>query len=244
MNSTSYTVYLITCLVNDKHYVGFTHLPIEQRFRGHQRAAKHGSQFALHCAMRKHSVDNFVIKALEVHADRCSAAEAEKRLIFEHNSHVSEGFGYNMTSGGEGVVGLSPESVQKMAQKHRRENLKRSTIEAMRVAKLGKKLSQETCKRMSTAHTGKTFSDQHRKKIGEANSGERCSAEKRANISKRMSRPVQQISLDGTLVSTFSSMKIASQATNINATNISGCCCGTRKQAGGFAWRYLHEQRQ
>jgi hypothetical protein len=51
------TVYLVTNLVNNKKYVGFTKLPIEKRLKGHISSSRNGSNCALHKAISKHGID-------------------------------------------------------------------------------------------------------------------------------------------------------------------------------------------
>jgi len=201
--------------------VGFTKLPIEKRLKGHISSSRNGSNCALHKAISKHGIDNFIISELVTCDSRKIAAIQEIKYISEYKTHVSHGFGYNMTKGGEGIVGLSYDSLKRMGDAHKKENL-----------------SPETLKKMSEAHKGKQFSSEHKRKIGLANSGENCSQETRLKISNTTSKFVVQLTLSGEIVAIHKSMKDASVMCNIHKTNISGCCCGTRKSAGGFLWRY------
>jgi hypothetical protein len=143
-----------------------------------------------------------------------------------------------MTKGGEGIVGLSYDSLKRMGDAHKKENLSPETLKKMSEAKFGKKLSKLIKQKMSEAHKGKQFSSEHKRKIGLANSGENCSQETRLKISNTTSKFVVQLTLSGEIVAIHKSMKDASVMCNIHKTNISGCCCGTRKSAGGFLWRY------
>jgi group I intron endonuclease len=232
------TVYLITNLINNKKYVGFTKHTIDKRLKGHISSSRGGSEFALHKAISKYGIENFVISKLVNCDSRKIAAEQEIKYISEYKTHVSHGSGYNMTKGGEGIVGLSFESLKRMGDAHKKENLSPDTLKKMSDAKLGNKLSRLTKQKMSEVHKGKQFSSEHRHKIGLANSGVNCSQETRLKISNNTSKPVVQLTLSGEIVAIHKSMKDASYTCNIHKTNISGCCCGTRKSAGGFLWRY------
>ena len=109
------SVYVITCpSINDKKYVGLTKLPIEKRLMGHISSAHAGSKFALHEAIRKYGSDKFRISQLVCCSSREQAAEQEIKFISELSSHVDTGLGYNMTLGGEGIVGLSEGSLMRM----------------------------------------------------------------------------------------------------------------------------------
>lgn len=238
MSNHSTNVYVITCLINDKKYIGFTKKLIEERLKGHFSSARNNSKFALHEAIRKYGKENFVINLFSQQPSRILAGKLEQRLIIELCTHVDLGKGYNMTSGGEGIVGISLDGIKRMGDAHKRENLKESTIEKMRNAKLGRELSSVTKSRMSESHTGKKFTEEHKQKIGNANKLENCSLEKRKKLSEAKSRKVVQIDKNGIIIKEFQSIKIASQVTGIHATNISACCLGNRKFARGFSWKY------
>lgn len=231
-------VYVIRCTVNDKRYVGMTRFSAARRFLGHCRSANNGSRHAFHSALRCHGIDKFVIEEFYECVSRVEAAQLEIEKILEYRSHVSTNCGYNMTSGGEGIVGLCQESLLASAHKHRRENLSAATLQKMRHAKLGRQLSDETKQKMREAHRGKVFSGEHRRKIGHANSGENCSLETREKLSRAKSRRVMQMTFDGVHLQTFDSIKAAAAVTGVHASNISRCCLGHASHARGFLWKF------
>ena len=51
-------------------------------------------------------------------------------------------------------------------------------------------------------------------------------------------KPVLQYTKDGELVAEYRSRSEASRQTEVNPGNISLCCTGNRKSAGGFIWKY------
>ena len=53
-------------------------------------------------------------------------------------------------------------------------------------------------------------------------------------------KPVQQISLDGNVIATFSSIQQASDTTNIIHTSIGKAANGKQKTAGGFIWQFVN----
>jgi len=57
-SSTGY-VYLVTNTVNGKKYVGCTRVTVSRRWIQHRSAAKNGSPFALHQAIRKYGFNKF-----------------------------------------------------------------------------------------------------------------------------------------------------------------------------------------
>lgn len=52
------------------------------------------------------------------------------------------------------------------------------------------------------------------------------------------SKTIQQYTLDGEFVNEYKSSNEASRQTNISQGNISMCCNGKRKSAGGSIWKY------
>ncbi len=59
----------------------------------------------------------------------------------------------------------------------------------------------------------------------------------RENTAKEY-RPVLQYSKDGVFINEFISGQHASNYTGITQSNVSRCCSGYRKTAGGFIWKY------
>lgn len=99
-------VYVATCSVNGKRYVGITSRGLRERVRKHVRKAIAGSDLVFHRALRKHGPDNF---EWQVAADGLlwkDACAREQALIIELGSHSRE-WGYNVTDGGEGALGMT-----------------------------------------------------------------------------------------------------------------------------------------
>ncbi len=57
-------------------------------------------------------------------------------------------------------------------------------------------------------------------------------------IAKKLSKPVLQFTRDNKFVAEFPSTMEAERQTRIFQTNISKCCNGKLKSAGGFVWRF------
>ena len=97
--------YLITNEANAKRYVGVTQKSLATRWREHLSDAQHGSSFMLHCAIRKHGEDAFTIRTLASASTWSEAAALERKFITELGTHIADGRGYNMTTGGDGAPG-------------------------------------------------------------------------------------------------------------------------------------------
>lgn len=61
------------------------------------------------------------------------------------------------------------------------------------------------------------------------------------NAVKKLSKMVNQYSLDGELIGTYKSVAEASRQCNIQRPNIMKCINGQRNHAGGFKWRFSNE---
>lgn len=196
-----------------KCYIGQTTRPNERKIE-HLSQAYSGSQLAFHRAIRKYGIDNFIYEVL------CSVrASSKKKLkqsldtlesfyIKKYNSNGANG--YNLTSGGEGVLGYSHslETRSKLSISHK-----------------GKRLSLETKKKMSSWQLGKKLSKSTRDKIAKSHKGKATNK-----------RSCYQYN-DTNLVAMYSSVKEASIATGICKTAISLVLSGKRHTAGGFIWR-------
>ena len=158
-------IYLIENLINHKKYVGMTSLSIEHRFKQHKEMAASEypcntgrSKSILHKAMMKHGVDSFSIHSLEVCEDYSTLKEAEVKWISAQNSHYIDGYGYNMTLGGEGALGYKTTD---------------ETKEKLRVFRIGRKHTDESKQKMSASRKGIKHGKEHCKNLGKAQIGEK-----------------------------------------------------------------------
>lgn len=164
-------VYIITNKANGKQYVGISK-NLTSRWNTHISA--NGSAPALHAAIKKYGKDEFVFSHICDAFDLDSARDIECMLIVQHNTKSPNG--YNLTDGGEGVVGrpmtdqdkevrrqastayvqlLTPEErAKKYGTKGRKFTPK--TIEKIRQSNIGKNLgktaSEETKLKLSAIH--------------------------------------------------------------------------------------------
>jgi group I intron endonuclease len=95
----TFVVYQITNTLNGKRYIGYTSKTLEQRFREHKSSARKGSNFYLHCAIRKYGESQFTSEVLCEEKELAGVKESEILYILDRNPE------YNMTLGGDGVHG-------------------------------------------------------------------------------------------------------------------------------------------
>lgn len=90
--------------------------------------------------------------------------------------------------------------------------------------------------RVSKAMKGRTLSNAHKKSISQSLKGVKIKETTKQAVSKALSKPVAQFTVEGKLIAEYNSITEACSKTGIN--HISGVCRGVRKTAGGFIWRY------
>lgn len=94
-------IYIIRNRVNDKVYVGQTHVSLKLRFQNHLSAARRGLDYVIGKAIRKHGEENFYIELLE----ECLIEELNERERYwiSFFKATDNRFGYNMSIGGNVV---------------------------------------------------------------------------------------------------------------------------------------------
>jgi group I intron endonuclease len=156
MVMTIYYIYKITNKINNKMYIGKSKNPAS-RFVRHLKISKNLSindnHFqAIHGAIKKYGEENFVFEIIES-CDSENASTKEKYWISNLKTQNKE-YGYNLTSGGDGVQEVSQESINKR-----------------RVKMIGRKHSAEHNKKISESNKGKIISEEVREKISLSNCG-------------------------------------------------------------------------
>lgn len=134
-------IYIISCLITEKVYIGQTINTIEYRWASHIKSSRR-KDTKFYRAIRKYGSENFRIE--EIMWVEAPTKEALKKKLDFLEQHFIQKFdtrhnGYNSTDGGEGTVDF--------------------------------KFSKESRERMSKAKRGRTFSEEHKKKLSEAHLG-------------------------------------------------------------------------
>lgn len=94
-------LYLITSPTG-KQYVGITTLTVNRRMTGHRTAARQGSPYPLHAAIRKYGFDAMQVEVLNDGCDLAELHTLEVETIAKLNTEAPNG--YNLTAGGEGTL--------------------------------------------------------------------------------------------------------------------------------------------
>lgn len=233
-------VYKITNKLNGKFYIGVTK-NLAARKRGHFYAVRNGLKGRLYNSMRKYGIENFDFDVLEEIDDYKSALQAEREKILELSPP------YNMTKGGEGVLGLrmSPETLAILSKRKkgcvgywRGKKRPMETREKIRQAKLanpqrywlGKRRTPETIAKISSSKIGKKRTNQTEKELF---------ARKRNIASAAFSLRKAVICLNDNNV--FNSAREASDFYGFSKTTVAAVASNKRKQASGLRFKYLEK---
>lgn len=169
-----FTAYVATNVVTGKKYVGITSVTVADRWRRHiAEARRRYRNGPMQWALRKHGQTAF-----EVVAAACSRSWADiyavERVLIAQEGSRSPG-GYNLTDGGQGVLGLrhSPESVRRQSELARGRRHTEETKRLIGKGARGRKHSPEATAAISAARKGKKLSAEHRLKLSEAKLGKK-----------------------------------------------------------------------
>lgn len=190
------TIYLLTCTVTGKQYVGKTKRKLGRRITEHKRDSSRNRPGIDH-AIFVHGWENFTVEVLET----CPVEKLDEREIFwirELNTKAPHG--YNLTDGGDGGRGCSPsaETREKISAKmkgrpahnkgvkHTPEARKRMSEAQKAIGNRppnhkGKKRKPETCEKISAHHkaagikppsfSGRKHSAESKKKMSTSHKG-------------------------------------------------------------------------
>lgn len=244
--------------INGKSYVGISTNPIRRWGSNGCGYTKGHPCFAR--AIKKYGWNNFDHYILE----ECSfeqAKELEKYYIEVFNSKSPNG--YNLTDGGEGVLGyvfdedtrkrmsksmkgrksnrkgccLSEITKQKISKANSNRFVSDETRKKISIASLGRKHTEESKRKMSERKLGVKFSDEHKKHLSQSHLGKTPSE----NAMKKIRKPICMYSKNGRLLKTFKSLSDASKyvvGVLGACSNISRVCNGERKSSYGYIWRW------
>jgi group I intron endonuclease len=165
-----WSLYIATNACNGKQYVGLTK-NLDRRLKQHLSA--NGSAPALHAAIKKYGADKFIFSHICDAFDFEAACDLERMLIQQHNTKAP--CGYNLTDGGDGVVGRPMTDHDKQIRKIASSKHVATLTQDERSKKYGtkgKKPTAVTLKKMSISMKGKNLgkkrSDEERAKMSAA----------------------------------------------------------------------------
>lgn len=122
-------VYRLTNTVTGKHYIGICASKVQRRWRRHVNSAnankaRNRNCPALHGAIRKYGEQVFTVETLYEAVSWLEAQKVERGLIAQYGTMAPNG--YNLTCGGEGVLGRKVTDEQRKAMGDRSRGRKHS----------------------------------------------------------------------------------------------------------------------
>lgn len=233
-SSRKWSVYIHTCKVNQKTYVGITCKKPELRW-GYQGNGYKGQAFFK--AIQKYGWDNFDHKIVETDLSEAEAKELEIFLIDKLQSHVSK-HGYNVSLGGDGYLGVDNHGEKNPMYGRRHSDETKAKISATNKGRAlkpaGWRHTEEARRKMSLAPRP-TVSGKNNYWYGRRN-------DKLIEVSiAAHSKAVCQFDLDMELIQTYPSAMQAERETGVNHSRIAACCRHKSKTANGYIWIYKSE---
>ena len=225
----NYTVYKHTS-PHGKAYIGITARPVSRRWHG---GSAYRNNVHFYAAIKKYGWDAFKHEIIAEGLTYSEACQMEIKLIAEHES-TNPAKGYNISKGGDKTtLGLrySAESRKRLSQ-------------AMTGKRKGIPHTAEHRERISKALRGRSVSEETRAKLREA-LGDRFITED-ARRKHRENTPKGAAHFKATAVvcldsgELFPTIETAAAAHGVHRTNVSACCRGKQKTAGGKRWAYAH----
>ena len=160
MDEQCYVAYLVTNRVDGKRYVGVTN-DFVRRHKRHRAAVVNKAPQLLARAIRRHGLDQFSFDVIACAKSYEDLLILEVALIAQHRTyaHAEDGWGYNMTLGGEGSLGYKhgPEARAKLGRACIGRKLSPSHIEALRRSRIGISPSPDHIEALRRANTGKKY---------------------------------------------------------------------------------------
>lgn len=243
-------IYIITCLVNNKIYVGSS-VDIYTRYHRHKldlNTNKHHSS-SLQNAWNKYGSEKFSFSILEFVDDKTKLIEREQFWMDELNV-CDRKRGYNISPTAGNCLGIKHSEEMILANR-----LRQKSKIVMQFDLEGKLIKEwisigELCRELNASRgsvscllkTKGKFKNKYYLFLKDEFTDDlliECLNKKDGRKGRKCplkNKKVNQYSIDGTLIRTWDSVTTASESLNVK--HISECCKGKRNTAGGFVWKY------
>ena len=216
-------VYKAINKINNKSYIGQTTQSLNKRISNHVTDAFLGrDNMYFHKAIKKYGKDNFEWEIVGKYSSLDELNEAEKYFIRKYNTFKN---GYNLTEGGEGLLGCSG----KLAPMYGR-HLSKEAKQKIGTAHKGSKRSKESKRKMSEAKKGKKLSKKHKEALKGLHRGNNSVLAKKYML---ITPEGENILIHGLIefCKTY-------EKDDLNYKSLSACATGKYKQHKGYRCRY------
>lgn len=179
-------IYVLTCTVSGKQYVGQTTEGAANRWAQHCSNAKRGRGYYIGRAIRKYGPESFTVQLLDTANDQAELDAKEIHWISTLGSMAPNG--YNLQEGGGGGrpsqetrermrALLTPERLGKLLAANLGRKMSPESVAKMRDALTGRKRSPEAVEATRQAHLGSKHTPEHIEKVRQAHLGKKRSDE-------------------------------------------------------------------
>ena len=262
---TNCVVYMCTCLLSGKSYIGYTSKSLDERWLSHCKSARCGSVYHFHRAIRTHGTDCWIRTTLEDNLTTAEAKLVEKKLIKLFETKLS---GYNGTDGGEGVSGLvhsiesrrkiseattaamnDPEVKKRLREGHKRANarldVRKRKSDSAKIAQNRPDVLRRSSESQKLYCSLPGVKERMSKQVQSAWKNE-VIHERYHKSHVRQMKAVEQLTLNDVYVMTFESQLSAQSVTGISQGNIARCCHARSRgkivTAGGYRWKFVDSE--
>lgn len=222
-----------------KVYIGITSRELNKRWKS---GAGYKDQ-AFYNAILKYGWESIKHDVIAENLSLEEANQMEIDLIRQYKSNDKR-YGYNVASGGEGSPGFkqTDEAKEKISKAHKGEHKSEDHKEKLRLANIGKHHTEETRQKISESHKGRKLNQNQRETLMRYNRNKVLSAETRAKISHNSKSKKKVVCVETGQV--FDTVKDASSWLGMSHNAVSNAVCGYSERAGGYHWKYYHEEDQ
>ena len=222
-------IYKITCLINNKTYIGQSG-DIEKRFNQY----KYGlvkNQIKIYNSLKKYGYSNHRFDIIE------KFDEYNKELLTEREQFFID---YHRE---KGYILLN---IREAGSNGKHDDETKSKIgESNKIKLKGRKLSEEHINKIKKSLTnnkrrlGTKITEITREKMKSSHKGVKKTLVHSENISKAKKKTIQQYNMENELISEFNCADDAMNCLNVKSSkHIRNCALGYKKSAYGFIWRY------
>ena len=221
---------------NNRIYIGQSK-NISKRFETYKNLQNSITQIRLYRSFLKYGMDNHIFEIIE---------ECAVDLLNERERYWQEFYNVLSDEGLNCLLTKTQEQPKIMSE---------STKLKMSNSKKGRKLDVEVCNKISSSNKGRQHSEEVRQKISKTMTGRKRpevgkkisksltekykNPENRKHFGETLKKAVLQLDLEGNYIQTFESISDVSRSLGICVSDISACCKGKNKTAGGYKWEYL-----
>lgn len=245
---SQWIVYKHTNKINNKIYIGITSRTLEIRW-ANGKGYINNPRFTN--AINKYGVENFSHEILYKCDTKEEACAKEIELIAQYNS-TNPDIGYNISLGGTAPMyerTHTEETKRKYSQQRQGANNSfygkkhtEETKEKIRQANIGRKHTEEWKQKQSVRSKKWHQTHENPMKNDHRFAGENNPMYGIRGADNPNSKAVEQYSLEGEYIQTFSSITEALQAIapNVKSSHIGDCCNGKRKVWHGYKWKWAN----